>query len=381
MIYWYTIDPIDILLFRESKPFSPGEGSWAKSLFPPMPITVFQALRSLLPYRENHKQHDLEFIGPFLLNEQETLWFPTPKNLMAICHKVNNDQEVPEDNLKDTADTFQKTTRLTPASGNSWHHIQHPGSPTIKPMIPPELSGDEFICGRPKPWIRATALRDYLQGKNPSHSSDFENNPWDIQVLPHINMQIGMRQVEEKASYFTEVAVRLRPGWKLVAGLSVGHLQGVVRLGGEGHRVLVTPLISLHQWDDLMSYSQPDSANFSYLLTPGLAQSEIDQPVYGVYPVSWTEYLAGIASDRAILWGGISSIQRVNSMTGEKSQDKEFALLPQRAYVPPGTVYVFHGNKPPPNRQLLPTESKQRETFQKLNYGTLLWGNYPCQIT
>ncbi|NJO86033.1 MAG: hypothetical protein HC818_05105 [Synechococcaceae cyanobacterium RM1_1_27] len=49
-LHWYALDPIDVLLFRESKPFSPGEGSWAKGLFPPMPTTIFQALRSALPY-------------------------------------------------------------------------------------------------------------------------------------------------------------------------------------------------------------------------------------------------------------------------------------------------------------------------------------------
>ena len=42
-LQWYTIDPIDLLLMREAKPFSPGDGSWAKGQFPPLPITVFQA--------------------------------------------------------------------------------------------------------------------------------------------------------------------------------------------------------------------------------------------------------------------------------------------------------------------------------------------------
>lgn len=36
---WYVIEPLDILLFREAKPFSPGEGAWAKSIFPPVPTT------------------------------------------------------------------------------------------------------------------------------------------------------------------------------------------------------------------------------------------------------------------------------------------------------------------------------------------------------
>jgi CRISPR-associated protein Cmr3 len=46
---WYAIAPLDVLLFREAKPFSPGEGAWAKGIFPPLPTVVFQALRSVLP--------------------------------------------------------------------------------------------------------------------------------------------------------------------------------------------------------------------------------------------------------------------------------------------------------------------------------------------
>ena len=81
---WYSITPIDVLLFRESKPFSPGDGSWAKGLFPPMPITVFHALRSLLPYRSQptEKNRDLNFLGVFLMDADDTVWVPTPKDLI-----------------------------------------------------------------------------------------------------------------------------------------------------------------------------------------------------------------------------------------------------------------------------------------------------------
>ena len=51
-ILWFRITPLDVLLFREAKPFSPVEGAWAKGLFPPMPITEFQAMRSLLEHWE-----------------------------------------------------------------------------------------------------------------------------------------------------------------------------------------------------------------------------------------------------------------------------------------------------------------------------------------
>jgi CRISPR-associated protein Cmr3 len=42
------IEPLDVLLFRESKPFSGGEDHLARSVFPPPPSTVYAALRSHL---------------------------------------------------------------------------------------------------------------------------------------------------------------------------------------------------------------------------------------------------------------------------------------------------------------------------------------------
>lgn len=92
--------------------------------------------------------------------------------------------------------------------------------------------------------------------------------------------------------------------------------------------------------------------------------------MYGVYPTSWKDNLNGCVSDRPLLWGGVSTIQR-------KEQDKEFALLPQRAFVPPGTVYLFD-KTPQQAEHLLPNVGGNwLTTFQQLNYGKLLWGQRP----
>ncbi|MEM4721193.1 MAG: type III-B CRISPR module-associated protein Cmr3 [Candidatus Methanomethylicaceae archaeon] len=42
------IEPLDVLLFRDSKPFSGGEDHLARSVFPPAPSTVYAAIRSHL---------------------------------------------------------------------------------------------------------------------------------------------------------------------------------------------------------------------------------------------------------------------------------------------------------------------------------------------
>lgn len=118
---WFRITPLDVLLFREAKPFSPGEGSWAKGLFPPMPITVFQAMRSLLDYREcdrrlSHTEwsevRNLTFLGPFLQDPTGNLWFATPKDLIGIRAKQNGQSAI--GSPKGSTDQWERLERLMP---------------------------------------------------------------------------------------------------------------------------------------------------------------------------------------------------------------------------------------------------------------------------
>ncbi|HBL15019.1 MAG TPA: CRISPR-associated protein [Cyanobacteria bacterium UBA11162] len=377
-MYWYTIEPLDALLFREAKPFSPGEGSWAKGQFPPLPITVFQALRSILPAygtEEKDKKRDLEFLGPFLLDAKGTLWLPTPKDLLGIKIKPPSEEDTPEDDLDEKSNDWQTTLRFQPtnAEDDEWEHLCFDRN-KLPPMVTPKLDKNQFIC-RPLPWITAKALGQYLKGE-PLDPKDFHDNPWSVQILPHIHMDDGTRQVKEQEGYFTEVAIRLHSGWKLVAAISTELKKSeVVRLGGEGHRAIVSPLPKFQEWQHLQGYEKPqESSDFAYLLTPGLAENET--AIYAVYPRNWQENLKGCVSDRALLWGGVSHIRRrLNKpQRTEERGEPEFSLLPQRAFVPPGTVYLFK-EKPRSAEVLLPTASDSNlETFKKLNYGKLLWG-------
>ncbi|QLE59758.1 type III-B CRISPR module-associated Cmr3 family protein [Nostoc sp. TCL26-01] len=382
-MHWYKITPLDLLLFRDCKPFSPGDGSWAKGLFPPMPITVFQALRSLLPQTndENRTQRHLSFLGPFLLDSKDTLWLPTPKDLFCL-YPTGQDRKTKSDN-------WSAIERLQPIpQDNAWMHLAF-DEEQIPPLI---LNGN---ISPPQPWIKAAALFAYLKGEKPSkdwHKEDFHENPWKTQVLPHIQMQTDKRQVKDADGYFTEVAVRLQDGWCFIAALSGEILatESVVRLGGEGHRALVSLLEAdttlkkqldlivgdKEQFKSIESDRSPTLPNFAYLLTPGLAL--FAETRYSAYPQDWKKQkeqpkdweLKGCATDKALLWGGVSTLRKkMDDKTREES-----ALLPQRAFVPPGTVYIFDG-KLPEKLQVLPKEGGQwLETFQKLNYGKLLWG-------
>jgi CRISPR-associated protein Cmr3 len=364
-MYWYKITPLDLLLFRDCKPFSPGDGSWAKGLFPPMPITVFQAMRSLLPQTndQNRTSRHLNFIGPFLLDSKDALWLTTPKDLVGLSP--------PEADRKTTTNWSElQYLQPIPKDEEAWKHLVF-DTAEIGPLVPNKKW--HGTINPPKPWIKAEALFSYLKGeKNSSNwcQEDFQDEIWDTQVLPHIHMQSNQRQVKDADGYFTEVAIRLKDGWSLVAALSEPILgKNVVRLGGEGHRALISPLeadASLQtQLDGLIKDDRPSVSNFAYLLTPGLGLSK--KSTYRAYPHDWQPYLQGCATDKPLLWGGVSTLR--------KGEDRaEPALSPQRAFIPPGTVYIFD-DKLPPNPQLVPHgDVKWLQTFRQLNYGKLLWG-------
>jgi CRISPR-associated protein Cmr3 len=230
---WYTITPLDVLLFRDSRPFSPGEGAWAKGLFPPMPITVFQGLRSQLPLRTTQaerNQRNLNFLGPFLRDEHGHLWLPTPKDLRCLYP--------PGVNPKKASDRWVQVLRLVPAPENkAWQYLAFDADPLQPMVLPTDLPADKqnHVIGEPQPWMRASALAEYLANDTDDWTPErFQNaplfckNPWDAQVLPHIQMNKGTRQVLEADGYFTEVAIRLRSGW-----------QFVVELTGQGENDLV----------------------------------------------------------------------------------------------------------------------------------------------
>ena len=408
MTHWYSITPLDVLLFREARPFSPGAGAWAKGTFPPMPITVFQAMRSLLPHvsklAANRKERNLSFIGPFLQGPSGQLWLPTPKDLIALRNSTT--QASSGDSYSSAQDNWDRLGRLEPCARNSvqWRSlsfsqarvsrdteemVKETAYPQLRPMVPSvSLSSSGYdICGKPLPWMKERALLRYLRGETAFEPTDFCDSPWDIQVMPHIHMQSGQRQVKDSDGYFTEIAVRLRSGWRLVVQFSkalplADH--NVIRLGGEGHRAMLAQMPEAPLLSKAIAPNEKPSTKRAYLLTPGLAQTHPDDPVYGVVPHGWQALVQGCATDRALLWGGVSSIRRrspISSSQGAGAAQpasataapvKEFALLPQRAFVPPGTVYAF--SEPPAAGLLLPPrQANWIKTFEQLNYGKLLW--------
>lgn len=92
------IDLLDTFFFRDGKPFSQGEETWADSVFPPAPSVLYGMLRSL--YMANHKDgfsednisrtEDLIIKNIFIeINDQ--VCFPVPKDF--VVNKEDEDDK------------------------------------------------------------------------------------------------------------------------------------------------------------------------------------------------------------------------------------------------------------------------------------------------
>lgn len=112
---WLFIAPLDVLLFRDSKPFAAGEGFWARSVFPPNGLPLMGALRAKMitdsgvsfqtyqHYAGSKNGNDkklaelvnligkfddygnLQLEGPFLSrieDEKQQIYFPAPLDVM-----------------------------------------------------------------------------------------------------------------------------------------------------------------------------------------------------------------------------------------------------------------------------------------------------------
>jgi len=93
------IKALDTLFFRDGKPFSWGEETWAEGIFPPYPSSFYGALRSLW-FAENIKElkkantqddptKSIRINGIFIKREN-TLYFPLPLDLVKRKEEKEN---------------------------------------------------------------------------------------------------------------------------------------------------------------------------------------------------------------------------------------------------------------------------------------------------
>lgn len=379
MIYWYKIAPVDILLFRDARPFAPGERAWAAGIFPPSGHTIAGAIRSMID-----RKLDLELIGPFLCYH-DTLYFPRPLNF------VNGDRLVP-----------LSWSKKHPLSGQIIWDQSQPNPLVMPPKDQTEVQKQQALYATSasvdpvyRQYLPVDAIESFLKTgdiskelfKVPSQEAvdlSSEQQPWKTETRSHNAIDNQTKQVKDSGSYFIENAVRLLPNWTIAIGLDIDiPTPSVIRLGGEGHRAILQQCSALNeQWNTISELSvvnfKSTKKALAYLVTPGIFErKQNNRALCRSYPWEWKlahtnnpnqtkGNLVSLATEKAIPISG-----RIRD-----GDDETSIPAPQMFAAPPGSVYYL--NQPQALFEAVgETKAAQGiKALKNLGYSKLLWAKY-----
>ena len=380
---WYKLTPLDILMLRDAKPFSPQERAWAGSIFPPNGHTIAGAFRGILG-----ENKDFKIVGPFLCyqNTENTLYLPRPLG-------------------------FVKSVPLVPLTWETESYINNAlwdktqPCPLVRPhnsKDDDEDDKDDFVkCSgveaKFRQYLPYCVVKKYLEtGKIDKNDwniikDSHEDKPWQEETRSHNSIEPGTKQVKDADGYFVEKAIRLHQNWSFAIGIN--HeitTPATIRLGGEGHRAIVESCPELgEQWQELQKISrdnfQADTKSIAYLVTPGVFerphQDHPDHPEKRInlcrpYPWEWKlkdGNFVSMSTDKVV---PISC--RIREKEDNTKSITKSIPAPQVFAAPPGSLYYL--NKPQglfQDNERLANEQKNRvNNWRQLGYSEMLWIQY-----
>jgi CRISPR-associated protein Cmr3 len=376
MIHWYKISPVDILLFRDAKPFTPGERAWAAGVFPPSGHTIAGAIRSIID-----RNLDLEIIGPFLCYH-DTLYFPRPLNF------VNGDRLLPL--------AWQKKH---PLSGQIIWDQSQPNPLVMPPKDQTEAQKQKALYAASasvdpiyRQYLPVDAIESFLKTgdisrelfKVPSQEAEdlsSEQQPWKTETRSHNNIDNQTKQVKDSGSYFIENAVRLLPNWTIAIGLDIDiPTPAIIRLGGEGHRAILQKYQALdEQWGTIAELSATNfkstKKSLAYLITPGIFErKQNNRAICRSFPWEWklvhtnnpnqtSGNLVSVATEKAI---------PISGRIRDGDNNETSIPAPQMFAAPPGSVYYLNQ----PQALFEAKAARGLNALKSLGYSRLLWAKY-----
>lgn len=385
-MYWYKLTPLDVLMFRDAKPFSPQERAWAGSVFPPNNHAIAGAIRSSFDINRN-----IQMKGAFLCCDDD-LYFPRPFNY------VNQNRLIPITWLKDHPSQQMLWDKSKPV-------------PLVLPLTPKDSDDDHCPSSEKdnkdkyRDYLPHDAILDYLETGEikPSdwlvnEAKEKKRKPWTVETRSHNALEDGTGQVKESDGYFVENAVRMVEGWGFAIAIDAETDKRlrqrekplVMRLGGEGHRVLIEPCDRFaDQWQNLQTVSQQNFStggqSMAYMVTNGVFERASDRgssdrqkrSICRPYPWEWElTHTPNGKPDKKMLVSVATEKPVPISCRFRDKKTKESVPAPQVFAAPAGSVYYLnrpaelwqnsaeHGNK------------DSLKVWRELGYAEMFWINY-----
>ncbi|MGQ9532517.1 MAG: type III-B CRISPR module-associated protein Cmr3 [Desulfotomaculales bacterium] len=318
---WLFLEPVDVLLFRDGRPFDALSDHRAASLFPPYPSVIQGAIRSHhlivknVDLRDSKKIAEvvgtaedfkgLRIRGPFLARRRGDMvlrYFPLPADAYFTEHHKLRPASPPQP-LPATAAASAPTPMLLGLSATERPKKAHSGL-----------------------WLDEGALVAYLEGREITGIP--ENALFQRESRFGIGMDDARRTVREQALYEAEFIRPCKDVGLLVQveGYEGWPAEGVMRLGGEGRGARFTQRVEVAPWPAPPKVLPP---RFKvYFATPTYFEGGW-QPLTG----NWNKFFEGRVELVA------AAVHRYESIGGYDWAKQDHK--PARRYVPAGSVYYF----------------------------------------
>ena len=248
------IEPNDILMFRDGKPFSGGDDHFAQGTFPPSPSTVYGALRSHI-LSTAWPEYDKFAAGDESVPEQVKNEIGTPASIgaltirqFAIAKKEGDGIEqyfpMPKDIAKEKGKDNGNLYMLKPENilqskimTDFPSDLQHLWYPSEKAL--------ESVAG----FLSQTAMSEYLSGKTPDKWTE-NKKLYETEERTGIRKNGTKRSVETGGLYSVEY-FRLNDNVGFTVEVEGTQLlppeSGMLRLGGDNRTAFYTRAI----WNDI----------------------------------------------------------------------------------------------------------------------------------
>lgn len=332
------IEPVDVWLFRDGKPFDAGLHHRAESLFPPLPTVIQGAIRSKqlvrkkVPLTDRQRiqsevgtTYDLKQLrlkGPFLAcrisdtssNFDVVRLFPQPADAQSTDTK----------NHRIKPATFPATLPKSPDDP-----VLKVSSSAVCPMLmglddPPE-KGESGL------WLTQAALTAYLAGNEVKAVPSKELFVRESRMSNAIE---GSTRVTETGMLYEVEFIRCQKDVGLLVEVEGDEYQWqgpeVLNLGGEMRAAVCTP-VRVENLPTRVGLEKPEKTDISeilkvYFATPAFFTG-------GWQPASWDPFFSGKVELKA------AAVGRYLSAGGYDLADN--GHKPSRRYVPAGSVYYF----------------------------------------
>lgn len=375
---WFTITPLDVLLFRDAKPFTPGERAWAGSIFPPSHHVIAGAIRGLL-----QKDYLLNLKGIFLAyhdRENVTLYLPSPLNYVGskmlyplIWKEEHCLNYIYWDKTRPCPLTTIKTLK-------DFDDQENEKEDKKRRYLPLNIIENWLKTGE----IKEEDWQPKIRG---------EEQPWTIETRPHNSIETGTKTVKDSDGYFVENCIRMLPNWSLAVHIEINHNSNqdlnsfvniqekgiIIKLGGEGHHALLKPCPQLNkQWDSIIKISQNNyqqkRKSLAYLATPAIFE-RTQNNIAKCRPYPWEWKLAYTVNKNQKEGKLVSVATEKPLIISNRFQSNNNSIpAPQVFASPAGTV--FYLQQPEMLFQDLKDAPDKVKKWRQLGYSELLWIPY-----